>query len=72
MVVRQLADIRVAFVQTPQSYHGWRGSRFRESVFYMYEEYYQTRKPARREVNGVICVGTMAVIRRSAIEEAGF
>ncbi|KAF3996822.1 glycosyltransferase [Glaciimonas immobilis] len=72
MVVRQLADIRVAFVQTPQSYHGWRGSRFRESVFYMYEEYYQTRKPGRREVNGVICVGTMAVIRRSAIEEAGF
>ena len=70
-VVPNLKDPLVAYVQTPQSYRGWQWSRLLTSLFYFYEEYYQARKPARREVNGIICVGTMAVIRRAAIEAVG-
>lgn len=67
----QLRDGRVAFVQTPQNYRGWETSKFLQSLYFNYEEYYQTRKPSRGEVNGIICVGTMAVIRKTAIEEVG-
>lgn len=71
MVLPHMSDPSVAYVQTPQSYRNWSGSRFLQSVFYNYEEYFQTRKPARGEINGIICVGTMAVIRRTAIEAVG-
>ena len=71
LVVPHLADAEVAYVQTPQSYRGWEESRFLQSLFFNYEEYFQTRNPTRAEVNGIICVGTMAVIRRAALEEVG-
>ena len=70
-VVPHFSDSSVAFVQTPQSYRDWQESRFLQSLYYNYEEYFQTRKPARAEINGIICVGTMAVIRRTAIQEVG-
>ncbi|MFF4607537.1 ATP-binding cassette domain-containing protein [Streptomyces sp. NPDC001339] len=71
LTVRHLEDPRVAYVQTPQHYRGWQSLRLGRALFHMYEEYYQVRKPVRHEFNGFICVGTMAVIRRSAIESVG-
>jgi len=70
-VVSHLSDPSVAYVQTPQSYRQWEPSRFLQSIYYNYDEYFQTRWPPRAESNGIICVGTMAVIRRSAIEAVG-
>lgn len=70
-VVSHLSDPSVAYVQTPQSYRQWEQSRFLQSIYYNYDEYFQTRWPPRAESNGIICVGTMAVIRRSAIEAVG-
>ncbi|WP_159030769.1 ATP-binding cassette domain-containing protein [Streptomyces sp. 769] len=69
--VPHLADPRVAYVQTPQHYRQWHTSLLGRALFHMYEEYYQVRKPVRHEFNGIICVGTMAVIRRAAIESVG-
>ena len=70
-VVPHLLDPLVAYVQTPQSYREWQESSFLQSVYYNFDEYFQTRVPARGESNGIICVGTMAVIRRAAIESVG-
>ncbi|MGI5338889.1 ATP-binding cassette domain-containing protein [Streptomyces sp. CA-181903] len=71
LAARHLADPAVAFAQVPQHYRQWRGSRFHEGVFHMYEQYYAAIVPARAEANGLICVGTMAVLRRRAVEKAG-
>ncbi|MFJ7209874.1 ATP-binding cassette domain-containing protein [Streptomyces sp. NPDC098789] len=71
LAAKHLASPDVAFVQVPQHYRQWQESSLHEGVFHMYEQYYAAIVPARAQANGLICVGTMAVLRRRAVEEAG-
>jgi cellulose synthase/poly-beta-1,6-N-acetylglucosamine synthase-like glycosyltransferase len=69
--VRHFTDPEVAFVQTPQHYREWRGLPYFEGLNSMYETFFATFMPSRFELNGIICAGTMGVIRRTALNTVG-
>lgn len=65
-----MADDRVAFVQTPQTYGNMhnilsRGAGYMQTMFY---RYIQT---GRNQFNAAFCVGTNVMFRRSAVLEIG-
>jgi cellulose synthase (UDP-forming) len=64
------ADLKVAFVQSPQVYGNLhnlvsRGAGFMQSVFYTLIQ------PGKNRFNAAFCVGTNVVFRRAAVEEIG-
>jgi cellulose synthase/poly-beta-1,6-N-acetylglucosamine synthase-like glycosyltransferase len=69
---RHFVDERVAFVQTPQHYREWQGQPYFEGLCMMYETFFATYMTSRREMNGIICAGTMGIVRRSHLEQVGF
>ncbi len=69
--VRHFADPEIAFVQTPQHYREWQGNPYFEGLNYMYETFFATYMTSRRESNGIICAGTMGLVRRSCLEQVG-
>ena len=62
----------VAFVQTPQDYRdsSHRG-RYGRALYLAYRVFFDISMPSRNERNAIIYAGTMGLIRRSAIEQAG-
>lgn len=69
-ILPHMADERVAFVQTPQTYGNMhnilsRGAGYMQTVFY---KYIQT---GRNRFNAAFCVGTNVMFRRSAVLEIG-
>jgi hypothetical protein len=70
-LVGYFADPKVAFVQTPQDYREWKGDRYMTSCYDAYNYFFVTSMPSRMQRNSIIFAGTMGLIRRSALEEAG-
>jgi cellulose synthase/poly-beta-1,6-N-acetylglucosamine synthase-like glycosyltransferase len=65
------ADPRVGFIQAPQDYRDWRGAPFYRRLYYSYKYFFAVSQPSRNERDGAIFAGTMGLIRRHALEQAG-
>ena len=69
--VGHFAEARVGFVQAPHAYREHTGSRFRRWANWEYTVFFTTGMVALNEHNAGLTVGTMSLIRRRALEEAG-
>jgi cellulose synthase/poly-beta-1,6-N-acetylglucosamine synthase-like glycosyltransferase len=65
------ADPSVGFIQSPQDYRDWEGAAFYRRLYYSYKYFFAVSQPSRNERDGAIFAGTMGLIRRKALEEAG-
>ena len=70
-MVPQFANPRVGFVQSPQDYRDNDGSFFKRLMFWEYAGFFQLGMVNRNERNAIIQHGTMSLIRRSALQDAG-
>ena len=64
-------DPRMGFVQTPHDYRDWETSPYMRMCYWEYRTFFKTAMPSLNERNADITVGTMCLIRRIALEEAG-
>jgi hypothetical protein len=64
-------DPRMGFVQTPHDYRGWEGSTYLRMCYWEYRYFFKTMLVSRNERGAALTVGTMCLIRRAALEEAG-
>ncbi|HVB05278.1 MAG TPA: glycosyltransferase [Acidimicrobiales bacterium] len=65
------ADDHVGFIQAPQDYRDWEGAAFYRRLYYSYKYFFAVSQPSRNERDAAIFAGTMGLIRRSALEQAG-
>ena len=65
------ADERVGFIQAPQDYRDWESAPFYRRLYYSYQYFFAVSQPSRNERDGAIFAGTMGLIRRRALEQAG-
>src|SRR6266699_5140886 len=70
-VVGHFADLRVAFVQTPQNYRDWEDDQYLRGLYYSYLYFFVITMPARQHRNAIIFAGTMGLIRRKVLDEIG-
>ena len=64
-------DPNVAFVQTPQNYRDWEDDPYLRGLYYSYKYFFDVTMPARAHRNAIIFAGTMGLLRRSHLAEAG-
>jgi hypothetical protein len=64
-------DPQIGFVQTPHDYRGWEGSLYQRMCYWEYRYFHLTTMVSLNERNAGITVGTMCLIRRTALERAG-
>ena len=64
-------DPDVGFIQAPQDYRDWEHAPYYRRLYYSYAYFFEVSQPSRNERDGAIFAGTMGLIRRSALEEAG-
>lgn len=64
-------DPQLGFVQTSHDYRGWEGSLYQSMCYWEYMPTYKLNLPALNEWTAGYTVGTMCLIRRNALEEAG-
>ena len=64
-------DPKIGFVQTPHDYREWEGSLYQRMCYWEYRSFFTICVPTWNERGAAITVGTMSLIRRSALEEAG-
>jgi cellulose synthase/poly-beta-1,6-N-acetylglucosamine synthase-like glycosyltransferase len=65
------ADAQVGFIQAPQDYRDWKQAPFYRRLYYSYKYFFAVTQPSRNERDGAIFAGTMGLIRRRALEQAG-
>jgi cellulose synthase/poly-beta-1,6-N-acetylglucosamine synthase-like glycosyltransferase len=65
------ADPKLGFVQTSHDYSGWKKSLYQRMCYWEYMPTYKLSLPALNEWTAGYTVGTMCLIRRKALEEAG-
>jgi cellulose synthase operon protein YhjU len=62
----------VAFVQTPQDYRDVPADdRYATACYHAYQYFFKVSMPSRNEHNGIIITGTMALIRKTVLQEVG-
>jgi cellulose synthase/poly-beta-1,6-N-acetylglucosamine synthase-like glycosyltransferase len=64
-------DPRMGFVQTPHDYRGWENSLYLRMCYWEYRYFFASTMVALDEHDAALTVGTMCLIRRRALEEAG-
>jgi cellulose synthase/poly-beta-1,6-N-acetylglucosamine synthase-like glycosyltransferase len=64
-------DPGVGFVQAPQDYRAWEQDPFYRRLYYSYRYFFAVSQPSRNERDGAIFAGTMGLINRRALLEAG-
>jgi exo-beta-1,3-glucanase (GH17 family)/cellulose synthase/poly-beta-1,6-N-acetylglucosamine synthase-like glycosyltransferase len=70
-MVPAFADPTVGIVQSPQDYRDNDGSFFKRLMFWEYAGFFHLGMVTRNERNAIIQHGTMSLVRRSALDEAG-
>ena len=65
------ADSRVGFVQTPHDYRGWQSNLFLRACYWEYVLFFQLQLADCNEWHASYIVGTMCLVRKSALENAG-
>jgi cellulose synthase/poly-beta-1,6-N-acetylglucosamine synthase-like glycosyltransferase len=61
----------VGFVQSPHDYRDWEHSLYQRMCYWEYRVFFSTTMASWNERGAAITVGTMALIRRQALVEAG-
>lgn len=64
-------DPKLGFVQTPHDYRDWQNSIYQKMCYWEYKYFFETTMPSLNERDSALTVGTMCLIRRKALEEAG-
>lgn len=64
-------DDTIGFVQTSHDYRLWRGRHYQTSCYWEYMPHYKQLLPTLNEWSAAYTVGTMCMIRRTALESAG-
>ncbi|MBC8120261.1 MAG: glycosyltransferase [Gemmatimonadaceae bacterium] len=62
---------KMGFVQTPHDYRDWEGSLYQRMCYWEYKIFFETTMVSLNERDAALTVGTMCLIRRRALEEAG-
>jgi len=70
-LVKFLDDPKVGFVQSCQDYHSWKKSHYLSACYYEYQTHFKLELPGQNEWDVNYTIGTMCLIRRKALEEAG-
>lgn len=70
-LVGHFADPQVALVQAPQDYRDGRDDLFKRLCFWEYAGFFHLGMKSRDEHNAIIQHGTMALIRKDALERVG-
>jgi cellulose synthase/poly-beta-1,6-N-acetylglucosamine synthase-like glycosyltransferase len=70
-MVPHFADPKVGLVQSPQDYRDWKGDLFKTMCNWEYAGFFNIGMITRNERNAIIQHGTMTMIRRTALEQAG-
>ncbi|MBR0656017.1 glycosyltransferase [Plastoroseomonas arctica] len=65
------ADPKVGFTQSPQDYRDANESVFKRMMFWEYAGFFKAGMVTRNERNAIIQHGTMTLVRKSAMAEAG-
>lgn len=61
----------LGFLQTPQDFHNVDYSPFTKHIYWANKFFYDAVMPARNEANSIIFCGTMGIVRKRALDEAG-
>jgi cellulose synthase/poly-beta-1,6-N-acetylglucosamine synthase-like glycosyltransferase/exo-beta-1,3-glucanase (GH17 family) len=64
-------DPKIGLVQSPQDYHDWSSDTFKTMCQWEYAGFFNIGMVQRNERNAIIQHGTMTMIRKSALAEAG-
>ena len=64
-------DPRMGFVQTPHDYRSWQGNSYLRACYWEYIEHFRLRIASLSEWVSSHIIGTMCLVRRCALEEAG-
>ncbi len=64
-------DEQIGFVQACQDYHSWRGNTYQTACYFEYEVHFKMELGGMNEWDTSYTVGTMCLLRKKAIEEAG-
>ncbi len=70
-LTRFFADPKTGFVQSCHDYHSWENSVYASACYYEYGSHFKLVLPGQNEWDVTYTVGTMCLLRRKAIEEAG-
>ena len=70
-LVGYFEDPQVGFVQSPHDYREWEHSLYQRMCYWEYRVFFSTTMTSWNERGAAITVGTMALIRRQALQEAG-
>jgi len=65
------SDPKTGYVQLSHDYREWEESRFLTGAYHMYVNFHKTCLPNYCEFDAGYIVGTMCLLRRQALEEAG-
>lgn len=65
------ADPTIGFVQTPHDYRNWEHSLYLRMCYWEYRPFHWSGMAALNERDAGITIGTMCIIRRAALEQAG-
>jgi cellulose synthase/poly-beta-1,6-N-acetylglucosamine synthase-like glycosyltransferase/exo-beta-1,3-glucanase (GH17 family) len=70
-MVPHFVNPKVGLVQSPQDYRDWRGDVFKTMCNWEYAGFFNIGMVTRNERNAIIQHGTMTMMRRTALEQAG-
>lgn len=70
-LVGYFEDPKIGFVQTPHDYREWENSTYQRMCYWEYKYFFETTMPSLNERDSALTVGTMCLIRKKALEEAG-
>jgi cellulose synthase/poly-beta-1,6-N-acetylglucosamine synthase-like glycosyltransferase len=70
-LVGYFEDPKMGFVQTPHDYREWGQSLYQRMCYWEYKYFFETVMPSLNERDATLTVGTMCLIRKKALEEAG-
>jgi hypothetical protein len=65
------SDQRIGFVQSPQDYREWEDCQFSRMCYWEYWQFFAVGMHVRAAYNAIMLHGTMSLIRKSAITQAG-
>jgi cellulose synthase/poly-beta-1,6-N-acetylglucosamine synthase-like glycosyltransferase len=66
-----LQDKKVGFVQSCQDYRDWKNNSYQAACYFEYETHFKLELCGQNEWDVTYTIGTMCLIRRKALEEAG-
>lgn len=70
-LIGHFEDKRIGFVQTPHDYRAWEENTFLTMCYWEYKAFFHTILVALNERDAALTIGTMCLIRKRALEEAG-